>query len=98
MASIFILAARLWQGKGYWKVGAYIRASRAANITADDDSDKRWRATIEGIAKRSKSRWGPKPQSSVSWRPYSRAHFATQSECGNLRLQQPLHVHDPSPD
>jgi hypothetical protein len=48
------LAAGIWQLKGNWKVGAYIRTSSAANITADDDSDKCRRATIEGIAKRSK--------------------------------------------
>jgi len=56
MASIFILAAGLWQGKGSWKVCAYIRTSSETNITADDDSGKRRRATIEGIAKRSKLR------------------------------------------
>jgi hypothetical protein len=54
MASIFILAAGLWQGKGNCTVGAYIRTASAANTTADDDSDKRRRAAIEGIAKRSK--------------------------------------------
>jgi hypothetical protein len=36
---------------------AYIRTSSAANVGADQDSDKRQRAAIEDFAKRGASSW-----------------------------------------